>query len=132
MQIRVWRPLFLDWPQGVHLRVLPPAARVAAAEDNHNTQRLRGAALRAVALLQVLGRIVVVFEVLLYSCGYIDLIGRIAVVFEVLLYSCGYIDLMGRIAVVLKYFFISCGYLDLIGRIAVAFEVFLCFVWLHI
>ena len=50
-QVRVRRPLLLDRPQGVHLRVLPAAAGMAAAEEPDHPGRVRGAALRQVPLL---------------------------------------------------------------------------------
>lgn len=50
-QIRIRRPLLFDGPERVHLRVLPAAGRMAAAKDDHHAQRVRGVAVRSLALL---------------------------------------------------------------------------------
>ena len=52
-QVRVRRPLLLDGPEGVHLRVLPAPRRVAAAEEPDHFGGIRGASIRSVTLLQI-------------------------------------------------------------------------------
>jgi hypothetical protein len=49
--LRVRRPLLPHRPARVHLRVLPAAARVAAPQEHHQSDRFRGVAVCALALL---------------------------------------------------------------------------------
>ena len=51
LKVRVRRPLLPDGPEGVHLRVLPAAVGVAAAEEPHHAGGVRGAPLRPITLL---------------------------------------------------------------------------------
>lgn len=52
-QIRIRRSLLPHGPARIHLRILPPSRGVAIAQATDFSQRFRGAAFRALVVLQV-------------------------------------------------------------------------------
>jgi len=53
IQVRIWWPLLLDRPTGVHLWILPTAVGVAASQESHHFTRFWGVAICEVSLLPI-------------------------------------------------------------------------------